>query len=1018
MKFLLPKLSMTVFLLLGSSSAFAVASTNPYNQELEKLRAAWSSSGTLPRLVLMDRIFRLRDYIDDPNAIARVLGDIKQEASQSSALVQREAEAYLSDIDILEGKQPSIAARHWYELAGQRRSILSQAKGAPSDAENLELLADLEHIAGLPEAANHMQEAAQLSPSANRWEQAAALADDPLKKFSALKAALALEPSTVPAHLQLAVYYIGRHQLEKAHALLEEALTLAPSDFVAGERLAGLYLNLGLRSASLRQLQKLQAQFPRPLWLQSRLAIDYEQIGLLDDAARLAGSVLRSKSTEREQLELLTRIHERQHTTAELQSDYAALLRMDPGLVEIWYKLARLQLETGNLAGSKNSFNRVVALEANNVEAHQQLAKIYAQLGQSHDQQRELAIYAELQKNRAPAETETDSELLIDAGKLAAQTFRHPPQGDAGDLALADIRVQELYPNGLTREHVQQIFYIGSETSAESHRVANIRYTPGSQSVRMAHARVWKPDGSIVEAQEEGDIAIDESAASMYYDMRSRQLRFAGLEKGDIAELEYSLSPTLSASPYSGYFGELVTLAGRIPARLKRYALIAPDAQAIFTHAEKAPAPSTTEKNGRRTLVWEMHDVPGLLDEPRSPGITEISPYVHVSTMADWQQLGSWYAGLIQPQFVLDEALKKELDRLLRGKDSDQEKIAAIREFVLRSIHYVALEFGIYSYKPYSVAQTYARRFGDCKDKASLMIALLRAAGIEAEIALVRTRSLGDIAPTPASMAVLDHAIVYVPKYSLWLDGTAEYTGNELPLEDQGTTALTVNLNGTARLRQIPMSTAMDNYTKRTIRAELTRQGTIHFSGSTETRGDGAPVLRHELAVPERQIDFFRQNLAEVFPFVHVDSVAVHGTEDLSPAVSVDFAGALNLFEHKSVVTLGSSWMPRTYTENLAPTSVRSQDLVLTAPWITEEEIHIALPPGASVRQLPGDQEFKTSFGFVQLHYLPSAREVLIRSRLEFEKTRINVADYPAFRQFCSAVEKSFRNQIVVELAR
>ncbi len=63
----------------------------------------------------------------------------------------------------------------------------------------------------------------------------------------------------------------------------------------------------------------------------------------------------------------------------------------------------------------------------------------------------------------------------------------------------------------------------------------------------------------------------------------------------------------------------------------------------------------------------------------------------------------------------------------------------------MRSTHYVALEFGIYSYKPYPVTQIYARRFGDCKDKASLMIALLRAAGIEAEIALVRTRSLGDV---------------------------------------------------------------------------------------------------------------------------------------------------------------------------------------------------------------------------------------------------------------------------------
>ena len=100
-----------------------------------------------------------------------------------------------------------------------------------------------------------------------------------------------------------------------------------------------------------------------------------------------------------------------------------------------------------------------------------------------------------------------------------------------------------------------------------------------------------------------------------------------------------------------------------------------------------------------------------------------------------------------------------ELSRITNGLQTDKEKIAAIQEFVLRSTHYVALEFGIYSYKPYPVTQIYARRFGDCKDKASLMIALLRAAGIEAEIALVRTRSLGDVRqgrlPSPCSTTPL-----------------------------------------------------------------------------------------------------------------------------------------------------------------------------------------------------------------------------------------------------------------------
>ncbi len=384
--------------------------------------------------------------------------------------------------------------------------------------------------------------------------------------------------------------------------------------------------------------------------------------------------------------------------------------------------------------------------------------------------------------------------------------------------------------------------------------------------------------------------------------------------------------------------------------------------------------------------------------------------------MADWRQLGEWYAALVRPQFALDSALQHEVARLVRGGHTDRDKVAAIQDFVLRSTRYVALEFGVYSYKPYPVAQTFARRFGDCKDKASLMIAMLRAAGIDAELALVRTRSLGNVADQPASVAVFDHAVAYVPKFDLWLDGTAEYGMRELPSEDQGALALTVNLNGSAVLRHIPVSRAVDNYTRRVIHAEITGQGVLHFSGSTLTRGQDAPEIRHEMSIHERQLDLFRSDLAQVFPSVHVESVSVHGADDLDGDVSVDFRGALDSFQHKRLALLRSSWMRRAYVADLALAGARTEDLLLPPPWITEEEIHIALPAGAEVRALPADQNIATAFGSLELHYHKSEREVVVRSRVEFAPTRVTAKDYPAFRQFCAQVDRSFRNEITVGL--
>ena len=95
--------------------------------------------------------------------------------------------------------------------------------------------------------------------------------------------------------------------------------------------------------------------------------------------------------------------------------------------------------------------------------------------------------------------------------------------------------------------------------------------------------------------------------------------------------------------------------------------------------------------------------------------------------------------------------------------DEKRAIVRGVYDFVVSQTRYVGLEFGIHGYKPYRVDQVLARRFGDCKDKASLVHALLGAAGIDSRLVLLRMRRLGRMPETPASLAVFNHAIAYVP---------------------------------------------------------------------------------------------------------------------------------------------------------------------------------------------------------------------------------------------------------------
>jgi len=612
---------------------------------------------------------------------------------------------------------------------------------------------------------------------------------------------------------------------------------------------------------------------------------------------------------------------------------------------------------------------------------------------------------------------DTDSAYLENAAQLAADAHRNPPPQTANAVTLADVTVERLLPSGQTALHVQQVIYIASDRGVHDYRTRNVQYNENTQQLTLIHARIYKNDGLVLNAIDEGEAGVSDQKTSMYYDTQSRTLRFPSLQKGDVVELEYRILPNSAVNPFGDYFGTLIAFQSDLPQQLHRYVLVAPSARDLNIVQERMPSMSVLMAGGITTYRWEMRDVPAIANEPRGPSLTEIAPYISISTFDSWNDLGRWYASFIKPQFALDRELRHALARITSTTPTEIEKIHAIHEFVLRNTRYEAMEFGVFRYKPYPVSQVYERHFGDCKDKASLMIALLRAAGIDAELALVRTRKLGDVSERATSISIFDHAVAYIPKYDLWLDGTAQYAGfRELPLDDQGAMALTVNLNGHATLRRIPVTLPMENYTHRIVRAEVQPDGRIVFSGSAYTRGEDAPGLRREYEVAGRQLNTMRANLAQVYPRVQVDSVHVEGAHDLERDINLQFSGSLDTFAGRNVLALIPSWMPHQYVSSLAPLNSRTQELQLPAPWTTEEELHFNIPEGAAIERVPTDWTYNTPFGAASIRYQFDGRELVVTTSVQFLKLRIEPAEYGAFREFCQKVEKAFHEQITVHM--
>ena len=166
-------------------------------------------------------------------------------------------------------------------------------------------------------------------------------------------------------------------------------------------------------------------------------------------------------------------------------------------------------------------------------------------------------------------------------------------------------------------------------------------------------------------------------------------------------------------------------------------------------------------------------------------------PVVTFSTGASWQNIAEGYGKIIAEKAAARE-VQSLVDGLISGKTTREEKTAAILQYLSKEVRYTGVEFGDAAIIPHAPAETLKQKYGDCKDKATLAVAMLRASGIPAYVALLNVGQRHDVDAEMPGMGLFDHAIVYVPGTpELWIDPTDEYARvGQLPQADQGRLAL------------------------------------------------------------------------------------------------------------------------------------------------------------------------------------------------------------------------------------
>lgn len=711
-------------------------------------------------------------------------------------------------------------------------------------------------------------------------------------------------------------------------------------------------------------------------------------------------------------------------------NEYRKVLALDPFDQGSMLRLAELLSSNGRREDARTTFELVKKAAPEEPEVWEREGRALL-----HDGVRDLAL-ASFQQSLAlrpqnPAlkellrslRGEDGSTATPEAFALATLLQEKLPASTEDALSLAEVTHVRVQPSGLSSRFQQVVVKVLTQRGVEAFRALPITWSPDRQEVRVLKARITKPDGSVVDSFGDEERNINEPWTGMYYDARARILSFPALSVGDVLEVQWRTDDTSVENLLSDYWGDVDALQGLHTKLHYRYVVEMPKARPLAWNGGTLPKwvnVSSASQGDRTTYRFEATNVPRIVPEPNMPGWAEVSSPLHLSTYQNWEQVGRYYWGLVRDQLSPNEELKRAVDSALKGVDRrDTEKVvAALYGFVVTNTRYVALEFGIHGYKPYRVDRVLARRFGDCKDKASLIHAMLKVAGVDSKLVLLRMRHLGTLSPEVASLAAFNHAIVYVPKLDLFLDGTAEFHGSrELPASDRIANVLVVEPDGPSRFLTTPEAKPEANVTSAKLEVTLKVDGSATLKGTVVGAGQAAPEMRRQYETPGTRVAVFEQQWSSSYPGLRASDVTVSDVKNLEQPVTLKFS--LSTPRYAEVGPGLLRFFPfgagRAFTQALAPLSERQSDLVFPGVWVNELETHYTLPPNWDITEAPREVVEASPFGEVRITTEKKGATFTVKGRVTMAVPRVAAKDYPAFRAWLMKVDQAFGHKLVAQ---
>jgi hypothetical protein len=445
------------------------------------------------------------------------------------------------------------------------------------------------------------------------------------------------------------------------------------------------------------------------------------------------------------------------------------------------------------------------------------------------------------------------------------------------------------------------------------------------------------------------------------------------------------------------------------------------------------------------TYTWTLQNLPPIAPEPSSPDISSLAARIAISfysnpekpsanfkTFSTWPQVSFWLSELHDPQSTANDALAEKTRQLTANAKTELEKIRAVASFV-QNIRYIAIAIGVNrggGMRPRTANEVFAKSYGDCKDKANLMRAMLKVLNITSYPVGIYSGDPNYVREEWASPNQFNHCIIAIKVSDetqaativthpmlgrlLIFDATDEDTPvGDLPQHEQGSWALVV-AGESGSLVRMPMTPVESNFLERKIEGALAADGSLAATIQERANGYWASNYRAEFRHLSRP-DY--QRVIERWIAAGATAAKITRVEprDDTPGFSldVDFQAPLygQLMQNRLLVFKPAIVSRK---EMLALTDARRKNPVVLTSAAYSETLHLKLPTGFNVDELPDPVKLDASFGSYVTNYEVKGDELLFTRKLVQKAGTIPVDQYNTVRTFFEKIRAAEQSPVVL----